>query len=172
MDSKVKLYLERAENELVLANASFELSVKDDAKEILKVPKGSTFFNNVISQSYYSIFYCAKAYLVVRGIETKPPEEHKKTYEEFKKIVLSKQLDKELLEIYEDAMIKANTLLKIFKKEKWKRGHFTYHINASANMPVAKKSLENAKKFVSNIMKILESGDKKEIEKVENENSK
>lgn len=159
MDLKVKLYLERAENELVLANASFELSTKNDAKEILGVPKDKTFFNNVISQAYYSIFYCAKAYLLTKGVEAKPPGEHRKTYEEFKRIVLSKQLDKELLEIYEAVVTKANTLLQIFKEEKWKRGHFTYHINASANKPFAENSLKNAKKFLSNILKILESGE-------------
>ncbi len=33
MDLKVKLYLERSENELVFAEASFKLSIDDNAKE-------------------------------------------------------------------------------------------------------------------------------------------
>lgn len=156
MDLKVKLYLERSENELVFAEASFRLSIDDNVKEIMKVPKDKTFFNNVISQAYYAIFYSAKAYLLSKGIETKSPEEHRKTYEEFRKIVRSDQLDKELLEIYDDAVIKADNLLGIFKKEKWKRGHFTYHINANANIPIAKNSIENARKFLVHLTKILE----------------
>ena len=71
MDLMAKLYLERSENEVVFANAAFELSVSDKAKEALNITKGRTFFSNVISQSYYSIFYCAKAYLLTKGIQTK-----------------------------------------------------------------------------------------------------
>ena len=87
MDLKVKGYLERAENELILAKANFELSTKEEIKQILRISSGRTFFNDVISESYYSIFYSAKAYLLSQGIETQSPEEHRKTYEEFKKIV-------------------------------------------------------------------------------------
>ena len=157
MDLMVRLYLERAENEAVFANAAFELSVSDKAKEALNITKNRTFFSNAISQSYYSIFYCAKSYLLTKGIRTKPPEEHKKTYEEFRKIVFSGELDKKLLEIYENIMLKAETLLGIFKMEKGKRGFYTYHVDAKANLPIAKESLENARKFFSNMEKIITS---------------
>src|SRR3989344_3966536 len=100
MDIKVKGYLDRAENELVLANANFSLSTTDDIKLKLGISMDKTFFNNVISESYYAIFYCAKAFLISLGIKTEPPEEHKKTYEEFKKIVKSKRLGNQLSEIY------------------------------------------------------------------------
>lgn len=165
MDSEVKLYLERAENELVLAEASFELSINDIAKETLKVPKNRTFYSNVISQAYYAIFYSAKAYLLNKGVKTKTPDEHKKTYKEFKKLVKQGIIDKELLEIYEDAVIKASSLLMIFKEEKWKRVHFTYHINASANKPFAENSLENSKKFLANILKMFDFIEDKKEEK-------
>jgi len=64
MDINVKKYLDRAESEFILANANFSLSVSDDAKIVLKVQGNKTFFNNVISECYYSIFYSAKAYLL------------------------------------------------------------------------------------------------------------
>ena len=162
MDLKIKLYLERSENELVLAQASFLLSTNDEAKDAVKVPRDKTFFHNVISQSYYSVFYCAKAYLLSKGIETKPPEEHKKTYDTFKKFVEEGVIDVELMNIYEDAVIKAEELLNIFKTEKGKRGHFTYHIDANANKPFSEESLENSKKFIAHIKKIIEvKSDKK-----------
>ena len=74
---------------------------------------------------------------------------------EFRRFVFSGELDKELLEIYENIILKAESLLGIFKKEKGKRGVFTYHVNATANMPIARESLENARKFFSNIRKLV-----------------
>jgi len=156
MDLKVRGYLERAENELILAKASFELSTKEEIKKILKVPSGRTFFNDVISQAYYSIFYSAKAYIISQNIFTEPPEEHKKTYEEFKKLVDTKKLNKQLKEIYETESEKAETLLKIFFDEKRNRGRFTYNLNANANMPFAEQSIKNAIIFASAIKAILE----------------
>lgn len=156
MDLKIKGYLERAENELVLAKANFELSTQEKIKFLLHIPTGRTFFNNVISEAYYSIFYSAKAILLSFNIQTEAPEEHKKTYEEFKKIVESKQLNKKLNEIYEVESQKAEFLLKIFFDEKRARGRFTYNINANANLPFAKQSIENAIFFVSTIKFLLE----------------
>jgi hypothetical protein len=46
-------------------------------------------------------------------------------------------------------------LLKIFIDEKRKRGIFTYNIKSDANIPVAKESLENSKKFISMIKLVL-----------------
>jgi len=155
MDLKVRGYLERAENELILAKANFELSIKEEVKQMLKIPSRKTFFNDVISEAYYSIFYSAKAYLLNKGIKTRAPEEHKKTYEEFKKLVENNELSNELLKIYEDALDKADSLLKIFFDEKRNRGRFTYNINANANLPFAEQSIKNARIFVSTIKSIL-----------------
>lgn len=156
MDLKVKLYLERAENEIILAKANFELSIENKVKTILKVPLSKTFFNDVISEAYYSIFYSAKAYLLSQGIDTKVPDEHKKTYREFKKLIYSNKLDKQLEEIYKIESEKAGILLKIFFNEKRNRGRFVYDINSNANLPFAKQSIENAVKFVSLIKMIIE----------------
>ncbi|HLC98010.1 MAG TPA: hypothetical protein VJC21_04480 [Candidatus Nanoarchaeia archaeon] len=157
MDIKVKGYLDRAENELVLANANFSLSITDAVKLKLGISRDKTFFNNVISESYYAIFYCAKAFLISLNIKTEPPEEHKKTYEEFKRIVWSKRLDKQLADVYEEETGKAETLLEIFFVEKRNRGRFTYNVNANANKPFAEQSIKNAKFFCSTIKHLMES---------------
>lgn len=70
MDSEDKLYLERAENEIILAKTNLDISLSNELKNILKIQNNRTFFNDVITQCYYSIFYTAKAYLLSRNIET------------------------------------------------------------------------------------------------------
>ncbi len=155
MDSEVKLYLIRAEDEFLLAKKVMQISVDTKIKETLGIQKGKTFFYSVITHAYYSIFYCAKAYLFSKRIKTEAPEEHKKTYDEFSKFVNSGILDKELLMIYESEMAKADSLLKIFKLEKKKRGIFTYNIKSEANIPYAEESIENARRFISMIMAVI-----------------
>jgi uncharacterized protein (UPF0332 family) len=156
MDLKIKSYLNRSENKIKLAKANFELSISKEAKDFFNLNEKDTFFNDVISQSYYCIFYSAKAYLLSVYIETNPPEEHKKTYEKFKEEVENKDLIQELIPIYDDAVEKAETLLKIFANERKNRGRFTYDVNANANMPFAKESINNAKIFLATIKSILE----------------
>ena len=152
MDSDTKLYLERAGNELKLAEIIMQLSInKDIQMKIPEINEADTYFSSVISHAYYSIFYTAKAYLIMKGITTKAPEEHKKTYEEFKKLVFQGIVDKELLRLYEEVLVKAEELLGIFKIEKKKRGEFTYQRISQANLEPANESLENAKTFLKHI---------------------
>lgn len=152
MDSDTKLYLERAENELRLAEIIMQLSLNPDLqKNIPEIIKTDTYFSSVISHAYYSIFYTAKAYLITKGIITKVPNEHKKTYSQFKKLVSQGIIDKELLRLYEEVLVKAEKLLGIFKVEKKKRGEFTYQRIAQANLEPAKESLGNAKTFLKHI---------------------
>ncbi|MFH1455393.1 MAG: hypothetical protein ABIF40_00400 [archaeon] len=156
MDLNYKLYLERADNELKLADIIFQVSDKKDLqKEILDIAQPETYFSSVITHSYYCIFYSAKAYLLKKGIKTRAPEEHKKTFEEFKKLVDQGIVDVELLKIYEKIMVRADTLLGIFSKEKFKRGKFTYHRLAQANYEPAKESLDRAELFFKNIYSLV-----------------
>lgn len=155
MDSEVKLYIERADNKILLAKTNFEISIQPKLKEIHNLPKERTFFNDVISDAYYAIFYASKAYILSKGIKTFPPEEHKKTYDSFAGFVNSGELNKELLDIYITEVIKAQSLLKIFFDEKRKRGIFTYNVKSDANIPYAQESINNAKRFVSVIKAIL-----------------
>jgi len=152
MDLNYNLYLERANNEIKFADiALFVSNNKKIQTDIMKIEEPETYFSSVISHSYYCIFYSAKAYLAKKGIKTEAPEEHKKTYDEFKRLVFQGIVDRELLKIYDDIMIKADTLLGIFKIEKKKRGEFTYQKLAQANLEPASKSLENAKTFLKHI---------------------
>ena len=152
MDSDTKLYLDRAENELRLAEIIMQLSINPNIQtNIPEVSKTDTYFSSVISHAYYSIFYTAKAYLITKGIITKVPNEHKKTYSQFKKLVSQGIIDKELLRLYEEVLVKAENLLGIFKVEKIKRGEFTYKRIAQANLEPAKESLANAKTFLKHI---------------------
>jgi len=164
------LYIERAKNELDLAKAIFKLSTDNKLKTEFELKEDSTFFSNVIGNSYYCIFYSAKALLQSKNIITEPPEEHKKTLEEFGKLVLSGEIDMELLIIYKSIVVKADELFGIFKKEKSKRGKFTYKKLPQANIEPAKESLTNAGKFFKNInlmvQKNKEENNKKEVARI------
>lgn len=158
MDSIAKIYLERALNELSVAKVLFDISCNLDTKTELKVNEEITYYSSVISHAYYAIFYSTKAILLDKGIKTESPEVHKKTFEEFKTyFVDSGILDVNLLNIYHKMIIKADSLLQIFKDEKWKRGHFTYKTIPQANKEPAKQSIKNSSFFVKNIKKVLEN---------------
>jgi len=126
MDLIYKNYLERAQNEINLSEIIMQISENPSTQTNFKVTKIDTYFSSVISHAYYCIFYSTKAYLLNKGIKTTIPNEHKKTYEQFKKLVEKGIIDKELLKIYEEILIKAETLLNIFEEEKKNRGEFTY----------------------------------------------
>jgi uncharacterized protein (UPF0332 family) len=155
MDLNYKLYLERANNEIKLAEIVFHVSNKKDLQEeVFDISEPETYFSSVITHSYYCIFYSAKAYLIKKGIKTKAPEEHRKSFEEFKKFVEKGVVDVELLKIYQEMLIRADSLLEIFFREKSKRGRFTYKKLAQANYEPAKESLDRAKTFFKHIYNI------------------
>ena len=158
MNNLSKIYLSRAENELVAGRILNEVSKNPQMqKEQFKIETNFTFYSSVISHCYYCIFYTAKAILLNEEIKTDMPNVHKKTLKAFKKFfVQTGKLDKELFRIYEDLAIKADVLLDIFSNEKRKRGRFTYEILPQANIQPAKQSLDNADLFFKTIRKILE----------------
>ncbi len=123
--------------------------------ESFDVKDPETYYSAVISHCYYSVFYAAKAYLIKKGIKVTAPEEHKTAFEEFKKFVKSGELDVELLKIYQEALVRAEYLLGIFKEEKWKRGNFTYRTMPQANKDPAKESINRAKLFFKHISTII-----------------
>ena len=154
MDSK--LYIQRAENELKLSRILFEISLDVGLqRDIFEIQDPETYFSAVIGHSYCAIFYAAKAYLSSRGLKTSAPEEHKKTLNEFKKLVNSGELDVELLKLYEEAIIRADYLLGIFKLEKKKRGKFTYRTLPHANKQPASESLSHAKEFFKHLYGLI-----------------
>ena len=157
MDFQIKIYLERAETELLLAKKIKILTENDEIKKMLEIPSNKTFYSAMITHAYYSIFYSAKALLLTKEVRTDSPEVHKKTFESFKKeFVDTGILDLKLLNLYKELIIRADTLLEIFKDEKWKRGNFTYKTIPQANKEPAEESIKNATTFVTNITKIIE----------------
>ena len=158
MDSLVKIFLQRALNELAAAKALFEISNNKNQKESLQIEVEMTFYSAVIAHSYYSIFYAVKAVLLTKEIKTESPDVHKKTYEAFKEQFLdSGILDTKLLTIYKKMIVRADELLQIFKEEKWKRGHFTYQTIPQANKEPASQSMQNAALFLRNIKNVIEN---------------
>jgi uncharacterized protein (UPF0332 family) len=156
MGSLTEIYLDRSNNEIMAAESLKRLSEKEEDKESFGLPDDISFYSSVISHSYYAIFYAAKALLLTKKIETKSPEVHRKTFDEFKKnFVDTKELDVSFLKIYKKMIVRADELLEIFKDEKWKRGHFTYQTIPQANKEPAEDSIKNSKFFVSNIMKAI-----------------
>lgn len=149
MDSKAEMFMKRARTEIDSATILFEASSeKSRIKEEMKIQEDSTFYSGVISHSYYSIFYCAKALLLTKGVETSDPFVHSKTYNAFKDTFIdSGLLDAKLLMIYKELIIRADELLEIFRQEKRKRGDFTYTTIPQANRSPAEKSIANAKTF-------------------------
>lgn len=153
----IKVYLDRADNEVILADAVKKLSDENEVKESFKIDKHHTFYSAVISHSYYAIFYSAKAILLTKNIKTEMPDVHRKTLDSFKEqFVDTGILDVKLLEIYKKMVVRADELLQIFKNEKRKRGDFTYKTLPQANKEPAEDSIRNAKVFLSNIKKVAE----------------
>jgi len=155
MDSEINLLMQRAEDEILLSRIDMEVSLDNELKKRFGVPENRTFFHSVISHAYYSIFNSAKAYLFSKGIKIFPPKEHQKTFDKFKEFVEKGQLNKELLEIYESEVMKAESLLIIFKSEKKKRGKFTYDIKSKVNLPHAQISIDNARTFIKAISQVV-----------------
>lgn len=157
MDFEYKIYLARAQNELNLSIMIQKIS--DDKKMQIEVfgMKEDTYYSATISHAYYSIFYGAKAYLLLKGIKTQAPEEHKKNFDEFSKLVDKGIVDVELLKLYKNLLMKADTLLDIFGLEKSKRGIFTYRRIPQANQEPAEESIRHAQLFFNNIYRLCEA---------------
>jgi uncharacterized protein (UPF0332 family) len=116
--------------------------------------KEDTYYSATISHAYYAIFYAAKAYLLLKHIKTEAPEEHRKTFDAFSKLVGAGIVDVELLNIYKNMLIQADTLLHIFELEKSKRGRFTYKRISQANQQPAQESIKNAQKFLTHLFRL------------------
>ena len=156
MDFEHKVFLARAQNELNLSIILLKISDDKNMQITLFGMKEDTYYSATISHAYYSIFYAAKAYLLLKGIKTQAPEEHKKTFDEFSNFVDKGTVDIELLRIYENLLIKADILLHIFELEKGKRGKFTYKRIPRANQEPAKESIKNAQFFYTHIFGLCE----------------
>ncbi len=157
MDSDYKVYLQRAKNELNLSLMIMKISDDKDLQLSIFGMQADTYYSATISHAYYCIFYASKAYLLTKGIKTKAPEEHRKTFDEFSRLVDKGAVDVELLKIYKKVLIKADTLLHVFELEKGKRGRFTYRRIPQANQEPAQESVKNAQFFFKNMFGLCEN---------------
>lgn len=161
----IKIYSDRAQSEIILSDAIKKISEDDKIKDSLNIEKSHTFYSAAISHSYYSIFYCAKALLLTKGITTSSPNIHRLTFDKFKETFVDTGiLDAKLLLIYKKLVVRADELLGIFKAEKQKRGDFTYSTISQANKEPTEDSIKNAKIFYTNIIKVID----KEAQKKKN----
>lgn len=161
MDLKDEVLIERAEHEIAVSELLDKLSEDIPERAALNITSGTTFYSAVISHAYYAIFYSAKYYLLSKNVTIPEQGQHNFVYQRFKKLVKTGELDKELLEIYEDAKVKAETLLLILEDEEEKRTEYTYKTYPQANKEPAEKSIENAKFFVAHIKKFVRKKDNK-----------
>ena len=156
MDSDIELSLERAQNEILLARAVRLLT--EDAKlkrEVFKLDEKITFYSGVIEHAYYAIFYAARAYVVSKGVNLPEQGVHNAVYLAFRKFVRQGKINEEMLALYDEVKIKAETLLEIFESEGENRTKFTYKTLAQANKKPADDSIENATTFVLEIKGLL-----------------
>lgn len=164
MDSKADMYQKRARTEIETADILKRLSEDEKMKQAFDLFPESTYYSGTITHAYYAIFYSAKAMLLTKNVETDAPEVHKKTIEAFEKEFISTGLlDVRLFTIYREMIVKAETLLGIFKAEKRKRGDFTYNTIPQANVEPAEESIRNAKEFIKHCNAYLSNTSRQEV---------
>ncbi len=157
MDLKVKILIERAENELLASRALKMMSEDVSLKNLTELPPDTTFYSAVISHAYYAIFHSAKAYLLSKNVSLPEQGQHQAVYFSFRSAVRNGDLDAELLALYEEVKIKAEALLEIFEKEEKNRAKFTYKTVAEANKEPAESSIKNARTFFTHLRGLIEN---------------
>ena len=158
MDSRVNLWRNRANNELTMAQVLKRIIEEPTLKKEFQIPASSTFYNGVINHAYYSIFYSARAALLLEKIEVVAPDIHTKAYNRFKNVFVDTgKLNKHLFKYYTSTFVKASDLLQIMEEEKKKRGDFTYTTIPEANQLPAEESITNALQFISHIRTFIQN---------------
>jgi len=162
----VDFFLNNAKNSLDSAKLLFEVSTKNNLKNLTGFPNFNGFLW-VINSSYYSMFYMARTLLENEGIRIKADLSiHAVTFDALVHyFYITGKLQKRLIEDFNEAkeeaseMLgkeKAKELIEDYFYEKNKRGTFTYEMGAIAMQNKAQTSLERAKRFNEEIRKIIE----------------
>lgn len=163
----VEFFLNNAKNSLNSAKLLFEVSTKNELKNMIGFPDFNGFLW-VINSSYYSMFYTARALLENEGIKIKTDMSiHAVVFDALVYyFYLTGKLQKKFIEDFAEAKEetseilgkeKAKELIEDYFYEKNKRGLFTYEMGAIAMQNKAQTSLERAKKFNEEIRKIIET---------------
>ncbi|MBS3134780.1 hypothetical protein J4406_00180 [Candidatus Woesearchaeota archaeon] len=162
----VDFFLNNAKNSLDSAKLLFEVSTKNNLKNLTGFPNFNGFLW-VINSSYYSMFYMVRTLLENEGIRIKADLSiHAVTFDALVHyFYITGKLQKRLIEDFNEAkeeaseMLgkeKAKELIEDYFYEKNKRGTFTYEMGAIAMQNKAQTSLERAKRFNEEIRKIIE----------------
>ena len=162
----VDFFLNNAKNSLDSAKLLFEVSTKNNLKNLTGFPNFNGFLW-VINSSYYSMFYMVRTLLENEGIRIKADLSiHAVTFDALVHyFYITGKLQKRLIEDFNEAkeeaseMLgkeKAKELIEDYFYEKKKRGTFTYEMGAIAMQNKAQTSLERAKRFNEEIRKIIE----------------
>jgi len=172
----VKFYINNAKMSFQLANFLQKLSSNKETRRIADFPEDFECFLWVVVTSYYSMFYIANAAMAKLGLKVGERIVHKITQDALlvyfiknKKLAKSfledyKQTKSEVLglmnvneeELLKDFQIKAKELIATFGYQRNKRGEFQYDITKTAKEHVAQLSLDRAKSFIQEMIKIIE----------------
>ena len=163
----INFFLSNAKNSLDSAKLLFDVSTKNDLKDLTGFPDFNGFLW-VVNSSYYSMFYVVRALLEKEGVEIKTDESiHAAVFGALIYYFYSTgKLQKKFIEEFAEANAetveilgkeKAKELVEDYFHEKNKRGILTYEMGVIAMQNKAETSLDRAKKFNEEIRKIIET---------------
>jgi uncharacterized protein (UPF0332 family) len=169
----ISFFIKNAESSLQTASIPQEISDDETLKETLKLSKDFESYLWVIVSSYYSMFYAATGLLASQEIRVTGQIVHKVTGDALIHFFVSNPKLAKLLEDYEEAKAagleligreelmksmqkRADELIVAYESERKKRSKFQYDIGVQAKRGFAQTSLERARGFVFEIIKVLE----------------
>ncbi|MBU2638913.1 MAG: HEPN domain-containing protein [Nanoarchaeota archaeon] len=156
---RIHLMFGKAQNNLKLAKAVFEMSISAKIKDVLKLKESDSFFDWSIQAAYYAMFHAANALLATKRVKITSIDSHASALYAFgKHFILSGELAEELFVIYGQAEEKAMALFSSLAEEKEKRGFSAYQRLSRMNMEPAEESIEHASEFLRAIGDVLAKG--------------
>lgn len=165
----VDFFAGKAESSLQTAIALLKISESQDAKKLLKLPRGYDAYMWAINAGYYSMFYAATALLASYNHRLKVDQGiHYLTYHALVYYFLDsdKKIAKHILEQYSLAEKEASELLQAaenkakeqidnVRMELSKRREFTYEIGKIAEKNKAETSAKRAAEFVTLVKELI-----------------
>ena len=144
---KIKLFLKKGENSLIIAKHLKEIKPKEGKPEKL-------YWNYwAITVSYYSMLYCAKALIMTKGYEV---HDHDAAQVALGYLCIPTQIEKEDLELLNQSYkIFEDEYVKYFEEAKIESHIARYSAIKTYTERRLNEIFENARKFVSKVALIL-----------------
>src|SRR3990167_9428643 len=145
---KIKLFLQKGENSLLIAKGMKEKKPNKDGP-------GKIYWNYwAITISYYSMLYCAKALILTKGYEV---HDHNAAQIALGHLCVPAQIEKEDLELMNQSYkIFEDEYVKYFEDAKTESHDARYSAIKTYTQRRLEEIFENARKFVSKASLILE----------------